>query len=109
MAIARFRTSSHNLAIETGRHHKPNPIPVSERLCSTCNVVEDEIHHLISCKIFVDTRKNLFQFCSENCPDFHTMSENAKFNYIISSKCEILLSKVGEFLLKANSFKSTNL
>ncbi len=42
------------------------------------------------------------------CPDFHTMSENAKFNYIISSKCEILLSKVGEFLLKANSFKSTN-
>ena len=48
--IARFRTSSHSLKIETGRHHKPI-IPAPNRICEKCtsNFVEDEIHCLIVC------------------------------------------------------------
>ena len=35
-ALARFRTSCHRLAIETGRYHKP-PIPSEQRFCCICN------------------------------------------------------------------------
>ena len=48
--IARFRISSHNLRIETGRHEKPK-IPSEDRTCLKCNLneVEDEIHCLVTC------------------------------------------------------------
>ena len=50
VAMARFRTSCHSLAIETGRHRKP-PIPPEQRLCVYCNSgkVDDEVHFLIEC------------------------------------------------------------
>ena len=43
--IARLRTSTHKLAIETGRYQRPVG-PSNERLCKICNTgqVEDEIH-----------------------------------------------------------------
>ena len=47
-AITRFRVSAHNLHVETGRHHRPRPTPVEDRICMYCNdnmnekVVEDE-------------------------------------------------------------------
>ena len=46
--IARFRMSSHTLAIETGRHAKPK-IAKEERKCRYCNLddVEDEEHFLL--------------------------------------------------------------
>ncbi len=43
-AIAKFRCSSHHLAIETGRHHKPK-LPVECRKCVDCDIIEDEVHH----------------------------------------------------------------
>ena len=48
-ALARFRTSSYNLEIEIGRHHKPEPIPIPDRLCKECSEVEDEVHRLLQC------------------------------------------------------------
>ena len=49
--VARFRTSSHHLSIETGRWRRPLPIPVCERLCGNCeaNVAQDERHVLLEC------------------------------------------------------------
>jgi hypothetical protein len=47
IAFARLRTSSHRLEIETGRWHKPTIIPLSERKCPSCNVLEDEYHLLL--------------------------------------------------------------
>ncbi len=58
-AIARFRVSSHHLAIETGRHAKPK-VPVKDRLCDTCLTIEDELHHLIECKKYSSLRGALF-------------------------------------------------
>ena len=46
-ALARFRTSCHRLAIETGRYHKP-PIPSEQRFCCICNTGEiDKAFHLL--------------------------------------------------------------
>jgi hypothetical protein len=42
--IAKFRTSDHCLQIETGRYIN---IPHQQRLCTTCNILEDEYHFLV--------------------------------------------------------------
>ena len=49
--VARFRTSSHYLCIETGRWRKPLPASLSERTCDLCdsNCVQDEQHVLLEC------------------------------------------------------------
>ena len=46
--IAKFRCSGHQLAIEKGRHKKPENIPRERRLCRLCNKnsIETEEHFL---------------------------------------------------------------
>ena len=44
--MARLRTSSHSLAIEVGRFHKPRPLLETDRLCTVCDIIEDEYHFL---------------------------------------------------------------
>ena len=46
--LVRFRLGSHNLPIEKGRWSRQ---PREERLCTTCNVVGDEIHILFNCSL----------------------------------------------------------
>ena len=60
-AFARFRSSSHKLAIEIGRHHGINR---TDRICTFCfnqfnNVhVEDEFHVFFICSKFNSVREN---------------------------------------------------
>ena len=35
-AICKIRISAHNLMIESGRYHKPKPLPREDRLCRKC-------------------------------------------------------------------------
>ena len=49
VALTKLRVSSHHLAIETGRFHKPSALPVQERLCTTCGKIEDEILFICEC------------------------------------------------------------
>ena len=37
IALSRLRTSSHHLAIETGRWHNPISIPYNDRKCIVCD------------------------------------------------------------------------
>ena len=54
-ALTIFRTSSHTLEIERGRH--TNPItPIEQRLCNVCLVLEDKFHFLLECNMFTDER-----------------------------------------------------
>ena len=50
IALTRLRVSSHRLEIETGRWHKPLSIPIGERKCKSCLVLEDELHFLLECQ-----------------------------------------------------------
>ena len=73
VALARFRTGSHNLEIETGRHHKMRP---EDRLCKLCGLVnniiaiEDEFHVLLHCSVYNDLRAMYFGTDVSNLYDF---------------------------------------
>ena len=56
-AMSKLRMSSHRLAIESGRWTRPNIIPVNERKCTRCKLVEDEYHFILECTIYIDLRK----------------------------------------------------
>ena len=48
--------SSHRLEIEAGRWVKPNSIPVDDRKCAICLILEDEYHFVLECEIYKDLR-----------------------------------------------------
>ena len=58
LSLSRFRLSSHNLSIETGRY---NSVPKEERLCNFCNMqnTEDEFHFLLVCPHYTELRENI--------------------------------------------------
>ena len=60
IALSKFRLSSHNLEIETGRY---NSISRSERICRLCqmNVVQDEFHFLLTCTTYTNLRRKYFK------------------------------------------------
>ena len=56
--LARFRTTSHNLEVEMGRH---NNVSFEDRLCQLCGrsnifAVEDEFHVVFHCEAYNDIR-----------------------------------------------------
>ena len=65
ISLSRFRLSSHNLSIETGRY---NGVPKEERLCNFCNMrkMEDEFHFLLVCPLYTELRRKYFKnyFCN---------------------------------------------
>ena len=54
-ALALFRCSSHSLLIEKGRHLN---ICKEDRLCSICNVIDDEEHAITKCVKYSSQRKH---------------------------------------------------
>ncbi len=107
-AIAKFRMSVHNLAIETGRHHRPKPLPVTDRICVNCETVEDEIHHLLHCTKFDDIRSALIDICILKIPHFLKLSTHDKFVTIMQSRDLQLINEIGTFLTKADSRQDSN-
>ena len=94
-ALSKFRTSSHNLEVERGRH--TNPVtPLERRLCLMCQEIEDEIHFTTQkfsnfCTLN-DSEKFIFLMQSN---DAHVITWMAKFVYrSMSKRSDILLSEV---------------
>ena len=58
-ALTKLRASSHTLEIERGRYTVPKT-PTSERLCSVCQEVDDEIRFLIRCTRYNSLRNDFF-------------------------------------------------
>ena len=69
--IAKFRTSDHCLQIETGRY---NNIPRQQRLCTTCNILENEYHFFLNCHLNQQPRNLLINTIENKCPSFTNMS-----------------------------------
>ena len=46
-SLTRLWTSLHRLEVEVGRWAWPERVPFEHRLCTTCNVLEDEYHFVI--------------------------------------------------------------
>ena len=60
-AYSKLRMSSHRLEVESGRWVRPNRVPIHERKCSFCNILEDEYHFVLQCSAYSELRKNTFQ------------------------------------------------
>ena len=74
--LARLRSSSHSLRIETGRYSLPKPTPLEERLCPRCSEIEDETHFLITCRLWRGYyRDELFNCCRSLNSSFPHMHE----------------------------------
>ncbi len=55
--LTKLRLSDHNLEIEVGRYKK---IPREQRLCKTCNILDDEYHFFLNCNICNNIRNNFY-------------------------------------------------
>ena len=99
--ISQFRLSSHNLIIETGRWHKPEPIPRDQRLCVSCDmsVIESEYHFLLICPRYENLRRVYI-------PQIY-LSERSERDFVelLNSNSPIILRKLAIFLRKARFMK----
>ena len=102
-SLTKLRMSSHYLAVETGRWHKPLSIPFNERKCTICSCLEDEFHFVIKCSLYVDLRKKYIDAYFWKNPSMF------KFIDLVMSTDETTVRKLGLFLTKAFVIKKNTI
>ena len=96
--ISAFRISAHNLKIERDRYLGKK---VEERLCTSCNEIEDEIHLLCDCVKYQSFRDEMYQVIFDD-DAFKRKTNIENFTYIMTSTENKVLKAVGKFLLKCD-------
>jgi len=98
-SICKFRVSSHHLQIELGRYQG---IPRHQRLCQQCSSgeVEDEIHFLFNCSKYEPDRKELVDIILTSCPNFNSLNDIKKLEWICNCENHNILTHLGVFLRK---------
>lgn len=94
--LTKFRISDHSLRIETGRHErvinrdtgKLVILPRSERVCQYCcdGCPEDEIHFLLKCQLYDDTRQIFLNQLVTSFPNLKNLSTNQLYIWIMSNE-----------------------
>jgi len=100
--FTRLRISAHDLKIEHDCYKYPK-IPVENRLCLHCNVLENECHFVISCTAFnkyTSIRECLFTSIVDIHPEFINMSLAEKFIFIMSASDADTCNLVERFIIK---------
>lgn len=103
IAIARLRTSTHNLEIETGRYVRPR-VPTEQRLCKICkcNKVEDEIHFILHCPEYNKERQKLIQLT----PNLTILDDDkSKFIHLLTHQNNDILKGLGTFIVNSNKHR----
>ena len=87
LLIIKFRTSNHNLPVETGRWED---VPLDERMCQLCTKTDigGEFHYLLCCKYFDSERKRLMK------PYFYTRPNMLNFKDLLCSDDLAILKKL---------------
>ena len=98
--LARFRLSSHNLEIETGRY---NRIDRDSRYCKLCNQnrIENEYHFLLCCPKYIEIRRKYLG--SNQWPTVN------KFNNLMSMTNKISLLNVAKCIKECMSLRKISL
>ena len=55
-AVCKLHMSSHRLATESGRWARSARIPIEERKCVYCDLLEDKFHFVLECKCYTELR-----------------------------------------------------
>ena len=105
--LAKFRSGSLPLLIETGRYSK---VPLQNRICKLCNSDqnEDELHFLLNCEFFEDLRRPLL-FKAQRCnTDFTRLNNTVKFIFLMNhiNLTHILASTLCEMFKRRKQFIS---
>ena len=101
IVLSRLRLSSHRLNVETGRWHKPNPIPFDERKCINCESLEDEYHFIIECQLYTVIRNLYIK------KYYFTKPSMFKFIQLLTSQNVNEQRKLGMFIFKAFELRNT--
>ena len=94
VALSRFRTSSHDLFVETGRYDN---VPQDQRLCKSCNRnrIEDEFHFLLVCPKNRELRKTYFKTYFCYLPTLH------KFENLMSATSNKVICNISKLIYYA--------
>ena len=96
---AAFRISAHKLQIERGRYSGQN---LEDRLCSACNVVEDESHLFFDCIMYLTTRSQFLQiFNGQNTSSAVSIKDH--FISLMTSTDENTLKSIDLFISACNN------
>ena len=115
-ALLKFRISSHNLRIETGRYErkqingKVTKLPYNGRICKLCNdSVEDEIHFILRCSFFNIERQKMFERMRIDCLECTNSigNDTQVFQQILTCKKRNCLESISIFL--KTCFRKRNL
>ena len=101
IALSRLRMSSHRLENEKGRWHKPTAIPLNDRKCKHCNILEDEFHFILECPLYQELRKiyvKMYFWKRPNIP---------KFISLINSENEMEIRNLSIYIFKAFEKRNT--
>ena len=93
--LTKLRVSCLHLAIETGRYHKPSSLPVEQRLCSACNLIEDEVHLLCTCTHNAHIRREFFNLVGRVYPHFESPSRIEKFILLMQTHDPYVIAAFG--------------
>ena len=97
-SLAKFRLGVSPLRIETGRYEHPK-LPEDQRLCQICrqNNIENEIHFLLYCPVYVGMRTELLNYVDSL--DFLHMSDIQKVHYLTSD--HNIVKKTAQYIVSA--------
>ena len=100
------RISANPLRIEVGHYHRPNPLPVEDRLCQMCNLstVEDELHFLLHCSLYY---KDIISKLLDLCRTYHQSFQHLSLSYLIMTIKNLqILSSLAHFVSQAFSIRA---
>ena len=108
--LSKFRLSSHDLEIETGRYGNKS-IPPEQRICKICDLslVEDEVHFLMVFSKFSNLRTSLFQDVDNINPNFSASMDADKFVWLMSQEDKQITLKFANFLKNATRIRNYEL
>ena len=81
-AFSKFRCGVAPIRIETGRYEG---LPEEARLCPFCNILENEMHVVMNCRVYDDLREPLLSKAANCNPTFNSLSEVNQFVFLFSS------------------------
>lgn len=100
VAMTRLRVSSHRLSVESGRWHRPVSIPYERRLCTICDVIEDEYHFVLVCCNYSGLRHQFIPKRYYDNPNRNKLSE------LVSSDNMTIIKNLATFIFKANEVRN---
>ncbi len=99
LSLFRFRISSHNLRIETGRYTRPK-MPEHDRICiyGTQQSVETEQHFLLVCDLYNNEKSELLNSVIRHSLDLTDLTNEEKFIMLMANKDKLITDALGKYI-----------